>query len=130
MEKELNNTVSAVGNYNNIRTAISSENLAVTMIDGLDITKTADKQVWVDGDLTYTIVLKNETNKTYTSPIVTDILDDNLVFFVDKSVTIDLVEASSSDYTYRSDTHTLTVNLTDIEPSGTKTISFKVSKKQ
>ena len=47
MEKELNNTVSAVGNYNNIRTAISSENLAVTMIDGLDITKTADKQVWV-----------------------------------------------------------------------------------
>ena len=40
METELTNTTSAVGNYNNIRTAITSTASVVTMVDGLTITET------------------------------------------------------------------------------------------
>ena len=63
METELTNTTTAVGNYNSIRTAITSTASVVTMVDGLTITKTADKPVWADGDLTYTIVIENEAER-------------------------------------------------------------------
>ncbi len=129
METTLNNTVSAVGNYNSIPTSITSLASVVTMISGLTITKTADKEVWADGLLTYTIVLDNEATETYTSPVVTDKIDTSLVTFVAGSVTIDGVEATSSEYTYEESTGTLTVNLTDIAPSSKKTITFQVTKK-
>ena len=129
METTLNNTVSAVGNYNSIPTSITSLASVVTMISGLTITKTADKEVWADGLLTYTIVLDNEATETYTSPVVTDKIDTSLVTFVTESVTIDGVEATSSEYTYEESTGTLTVNLTDIVPSSKKTITFQVAKK-
>lgn len=129
METTLNNTVSAVGNYNSIPTSITSLASVVTMISGLTITKTADKEVWADGLLTYTIVLDNEATETYTSPVVTDKIDTSLVTFVVGSVTIDGVEATSSEYTYEESTGTLTVNLTDIAPSSKKTITFQVTKK-
>lgn len=129
METTLNNTVSAVGNYNSIPASITSLASVVTMISGLTITKTADKEVWADGLLTYTIVLDNEATETYTSPVVTDKIDTSLVTFVTGSVTIDGVEATSSEYTYEESTGTLTVNLTDIAPSSKKTITFQVTKK-
>lgn len=129
METTLNNTVSAVGNYNSIPTSITSLASVVTMISGLTITKTADKEVWADGLLTYTIVLDNEATETYTSPVVTDKIDTSLVTFVTGSVTIDGVEATSSEYTYEESTGTLTINLTDIAPSSKKTITFQVTKK-
>lgn len=129
METTLNNTVSAVGNYNSIPTSITSLASVVTMISGLTITKTADKEVWADGLLTYTIVLDNEATETYTSPVVTDKIDTSLVTFVTESVTIDGEEATSSEYTYEESTGTLTVNLTDIVPSSKKTITFQVAKK-
>ncbi len=129
METELKNTVSAKGNYNNIPTSITSTTSVVTMIDGLTITKTANKLVWVSDNLIYTIIVNNQTEKIYESPIVTDILDDNLIEFVNDSVTIDEVEATSSEYNYNDATHTLTINLENIEPSTTKTIKFQVRKK-
>ena len=62
METNLNNIASVLGNYNSIPTQITSEVLVVSMISGLTVTKTADKMVWGDGKLTYTI----EVNKTAT----------------------------------------------------------------
>lgn len=81
MENELNNTVSVVGNYNNIPTSVTSLVSVVTMINGLSITKNSDKSIWADGNLTYTIVVTNETEKAYTNPVVTDKLDNNLIKF-------------------------------------------------
>lgn len=130
METELTNTTSAVGNYNNIRTAITSTASVVTMVDGLTITKKANKPVWADGDLTYTIVIQNETEKVYEKPVITDILDNNLIKFIDGSVTIDGIAATSNEYIYHDDTHTLTINLENLEPSSIKTVTFKVSKIQ
>lgn len=129
MENILNNTVTALGNYNNIPTSITSLASVVTMISGLTITKSADKEVWADGLLTYTIVLDNEATESYTSPVITDIIDTSLVSFVDGSVTIDGTTATSSEYTYVEDTGTLTITLTDIAPSSKKTITFQVKKK-
>lgn len=129
MESELRNSVTSVGNYNSIPTSITSTASVVTMIDGLSITKTADKQVWADGVLTYTIIIDNQTEKVYESPKVTDVLDNNSIEFVNGSVTIDEVTATSSEYSYNDSEHTLTVNLEDLDPSSTKTIKFQVSKK-
>ena len=129
METELSNIVTALGGYNNIPTSISSEAAIVTMITGLTIEKVADKTVWADGLLTYTITVKNETTQTYTNATVTDILNTTLIDFVDDSVTIDSTKATSEKYKYTAETGTLTVKLSDIAPSATKTITFQVKKK-
>lgn len=127
MENELTNTVTAVGNYNSIPTSITSTASVVTMIDGLTIAKTADKTVWADGELTYTIIVDNQTEKTYEEPVITDKLNTTLVEFVDGSVIIEGVAATVSEYLYQTDT--LTINLSTINANDSKTVSFKVRKK-
>ena len=127
MERELRNTVGAKGNYNSIPTSITSVASVVTMVEGLSITKTADKLVWADGELTYTIVITNDADQTYENVVVTDILNTTLVEFVDKSVTIDSVQATTGEYEYNDGT--LTVNIIDIVASESKTVTFKVTKK-
>lgn len=82
------------GNYNEIPVTFSSDALVVTMLDGLTVTKTADKTVWADGVLTYTIIVNNQMAENFTTPDVTDILDITLVSFVSDSVTIDDVKAT------------------------------------
>lgn len=126
---ELTNIASATGTYNNLPTAITSEAVVVVLIEGLSITKTTDKQSWANGPLTYTITVDNKAQETYVSPIVTDIIDTTLVSFVDGSVTIDGVKADESKYNYDTDTHTLTINLSDIASSASSIITFQVNKK-
>lgn len=129
METELTNTIKTVGNYNNIPTSITSDALVVTMISGLTITKTADKSIWADGALKYTITINNQSTQSYTSPVITDIIDTRLVTFTPDSVTIDGVKATEDQYSYDTGTSTLTINLDDIAPTETKTITFQVTKK-
>ena len=126
---DVSNIVSVLGNYNNIPTEINSEAVVVSMIDGLTVTKTADKMVWADGLLTYTIVINNKADLSYTTPVITDILDTTKVGFVNESVTIDGVKVENSKYTYEESTGTLTITLDDIEATGSTTITFQVSKK-
>lgn len=129
METKLSNVASALGNYNDIPTSITSDAVLVTMISGLTITKSADKTVWADGALTYTIKVDNQSGETYSSAVVSDILNASLVSFVDGSVTIDGTKASEDEYSYDTGTNTLTVNLGDILTGGEKTITFQVTKK-
>lgn len=129
METILSNTVSALGNYNDVPTAMASEAVLVTLLDGLKITKTADKPAWADGVLTYTIVLTNDETKPYTAPVVTDIIDNTLVDFISGSVMIEGVAATDNQYSYNENTHTLTVLLDDIAATSTRTITFQVKKK-
>ena len=44
------------------------------MISELTVKKTADKMVWGDGKLTYTIEIDNQTNVDYTEPVISDVL--------------------------------------------------------
>lgn len=129
METQLNNTAVIVGNYNEIPVSVSSQALVVTMIDGLTVTKTADKPVWADGYLTYTIEVDNQTTKDYTSPVVTDVLDSSLITFVSGSVSVNGEKLEESKYSYNEGTGTLTINLSDILPSSKTTITFQVAKK-
>ena len=121
----LNNTATAVGTYNEISTSLTSNVSVVNMISGLSMTKSADKVNWADGYLTYTVTINNQSTETYVAPVI----DTTLVDFVDGSVMIDGVAATGSQYSYTSGTHTLSVTLTDIAPSTTKTVTFQVSKK-
>lgn len=125
---ELNNTVTATGTYNNIPTSLTSNTSVVNMIDGLTLTKDADKKNWGSGELTYTITLENQTDTTYVSPIITDVIDNGLVKFVTGSVMINDVAATEDEYSYNDASHTLTVNLKDIVASSTTTLTFRVEK--
>ncbi len=126
---ELNNTATAEGQYNSIPTSLTSNTSVVTMIEGLTLTKTADKQNWSSGTLTYTIVLNNQTNTAYENPSIVDIIDTDLVDFVENSVTINEVTATSSEYTYNNDNHTLKVTLKEVLANSSSTIKFQVKKK-
>ena len=129
MESTLSNTVSAVGNYDDIPTAITSTATVVTMVSGLNISKTADKNVWAYGVLTYTIIIENKTQKTYGTTEIKDKLYLTIIYFVEGSVTIDSAKASEDDYEYNQDTGVLTVNLSDIAASGSSVVTFQVKKK-
>ena len=129
METQLTNTASVLGEYNSVPTTITSEALVVTMLDGLTVTKTADKQVWADGNLTYTITVDNKATESYTNPTITDILDTTLVTFVPESVTIGGQKAEASQYSYDEATGKLTITLSDIGPSTSETVTFQVAKK-
>ena len=130
MEVELKNIVSVTGNYKNIPTSIVSPVSVVTMLKGISITKSADKEIWINGTLTYKIVLNNETNEIYQSPILTDQLNNNLITFIDGSILIDGIKATSNEYSYDEDSNTLTIKLKDLNPYTSSTITFEVNKKE
>lgn len=129
MDRELENIASVVGTYNSLPTSMASQAIVVAMIDGLSITKSADKQSWVDGPLTYTIKIDNQATQSYENPVITDVLDNTLVDFVGESVYINDEKATESQYTYDAETHTLTINLSSIESNTSSTVTFQVNKK-
>lgn len=126
---ELTNTAIAEGTYNSIPTSLSSNTSVVNIIEGLTLTLAADKQNWINGALTYTITLNNQTSTAFNTPTITDIIDIDKVTFVEDSVTINETKATTSQYNYDSSTHTLKVTLTEVPANSTSTIKFQVKKK-
>lgn len=125
---ELSNIVTSTGNYNNIPTSLTSNTSIVNMIEGLTLTKEADKVNWSDGLLTYTITLNNNTEKPYTNPIIIDEINDTLVEFVNNSVKIDDRYALENEFSFDVNTHTLTINLSDIDANSEVIVKFSVKK--
>lgn len=82
METKLNNTGSVLGEYDIVPISVNSEVLVVSLISGLTVAKSANKMVRADGTLTFTIEVDNQTEKSYTAPVIADVLDINLVSFV------------------------------------------------
>lgn len=129
METELANTATVLGNYNSVPTEISTTALVVTMLSGLTVTKSADKPVWSEGNLTYTIEINNATTEVYTSPVITDILNPTLITLVKGSIKVDSTMLEESNYTFEDSTGKLTITLPDITSQSKKTVTFEVSKK-
>ena len=129
METELNNTATVLGNYNSIPTEISTQTLVVTMLTGLTVTKTADKLIWSEGNLTYKIEINNATTEPYTSPVITDILNPSLITLVKETIKVDDTPLEESQYTYDENTGKLTISLSDITAQNKKTVTFEVKKK-
>lgn len=126
---ELTNTATSVGTYDGLSTEMTSEAVVVLMLEDLTITKSADRQVWVTGNLTYTITITNDTENDYETPVVTDTIDPTLATLVPDSVTINGVPATSpTDYTFDDVTGLLTVNLPDIVAESNAVIVFEVSR--
>ena len=128
METNLSNIATVLGSYNSIPTQITSEVLVVSMISGLTVKKTADKMVWGDGKLTYTIEVDNQTNVDYTDPVITDELNTSLIKFVAGSVKLNGVELDSSKYTYDESTGQLSITIDTVGASQKSTITFEVEK--
>lgn len=128
METELTNQATILGNYNDIPTEISTQALVVTILTGPTVTKSADKMVWSNGNLTYKLEVNNQTENAYTSPVVTDILNPDLIKMVDNTIKIDGTLIDESEYTYDESTGKLTINLPTIN-SKEETVTFEVSKK-
>lgn len=125
---ELTNTVTAVGNYNNIPTQLTSNTSVVNIIEGLTLTKDADKKNWSSGNLEYKITLDNQAEESYTNVKITDEINTTLVTFIKGSVKINNVTATESEASYDDAKHTLTINLTEVAPTSRTTVTFLVEK--
>lgn len=127
METELTNQATILDNYNDIPTEISTQALVVTILTGPTVTKSADKMVWSDGNLTYKLEVNNQNENAYTSPVVTDILNPDLIKLVDNTIKIDGTLIDESEYTYDESTGKLTINLPTINSKKEKAVTFEVS---
>ena len=124
----LNNQAGAMGTYNGQSLSLSSNTVSVTMVSGLSLTMSADQAMWIDGYLTYTVVLANTGGSyPYVGPIVTSVIDPTLVTLVADSVELDSVAlVLDTDYTFDDLTGTLTVNFDDVAISNSSTLTFQV----
>ncbi len=96
----LKNRVYAAGQYG-AETVTIDNFVDVELLDGLTITKTADKTLWAGGLLTYTTTITNvNATMPYENIKVDDKLDTSIVTFEPDSVYKDDTKLSSSDYTY------------------------------
>ena len=126
---QFTNTAQASGYVDSVATALTGA-VTIRIVEGLLLTKTADKASWADGLLTYTITIDNtDGTDPFTGVIVTDVLDPAVVALVDGSVTID--GTASTDYTYDPVTGELVVSSTTpltIAAGTTAVITFQVQK--
>lgn len=122
---KLTNVANVTGTYDSIPTTLVSEAIITDLISGLTIVKTADKQNWASGNLTYTVKITNAAENAFEKPTFTDILDPALIKLVDNSVK---VNDTTTTYNYDSTTGELSIELETIPTEGSSTITFQVQK--
>ena len=122
---KLTNVADVTGTYDSIPTTLTSEAIITDLISGLTIIKTADKQNWATGNLTYTVTITNAAENAFEKPTFTDILDPALIKLVENTVE---VNGSTTEYTYDPTTGKLSVELETIATEGSTTITFQVQK--
>lgn len=126
---ELTNQAITTGTYNSIPTSLTSNISTVNLIDGIILTKEADKVNWVNDALTYTITFKNTTSIPFEIATVTDKLDISLIDLDESSITINGAKVASEKYTYDSSTGDLTITIDTVPANDEVTITFSVTKK-
>jgi len=117
------NQVFVDGTYDSLPLGVDTNALSTLIVTGIVATKSADKAVWVDGELTFSIVIDNQADEDFVTPTLTDVLDITLIKLVDNSVEVGGVVSA---YTYNDLTGLLTVVLPTIEAGDDLTITFKV----
>lgn len=126
-EITLTNNASIEANYGEESSPVtfSSNDVTTTIIEGLTITKAADKSYWVDGPLTYTIEVNNTSGAALSGGVITDILNTSLVTF-STTYGVQINGSATSNYTYNDGT--LKVTLPDIANTEKATVTFQVTK--
>jgi len=102
----------------------ASNLVSTTIISGLTAVLSADKKYWVNGPLTYTVVITNNSGDTYSKGVLQDNLDTSTVSF-DANYGVEINGSKTSDYTISGGV--LSVNLPDVADSGTLTVTFRVN---
>lgn len=125
---ELENTVTSSGTYDSVPISLTSNTSVVKILDGLTLTIAADKTYWKDGNLTYTVTLKNETDNPYEAAVLSDAFDTSLIELVESTITIDGVAATSGEYTYTAPN--LSITLDQVAAQGEKVVKYSVKKKE
>lgn len=123
---KLSNIAIVTGTYDSVATTLSSETVITSIITGLTIVKTADKQNWASGYLTYTITITNNAENPFETPKITDTLEPTLVTLVENSVKIG---DNTAEYNYDSTTGELSISLETIPVGESSVITFQVQKK-
>lgn len=121
----LSNIANVTGNYDAIPTTLTSEAVITELISGLTILKTADKQNWASGNLTYTVTISNSAENSFENPKFTDTLDPTLIKLVENSVK---VNGTDAQYEYDPTTGMLTVELETIAKDASSVVTFQVQK--
>ena len=122
---KLSNIANVVGTYDSVPTTLTSEAVITDLIAGLTIVKTADKQNWASGNLTYTVTVTNNAENAFETPTFTDILDPTLIKLVEDTVT---VNDKTAEYTYNPTSGELSITLETIATSASSVITFQVQK--
>lgn len=124
---ELTNTVTTAGLYDGILTGLTDA-VTIQLVEGLTLTKSADKDSWADGILTYTIIIDNTSDTAYTGVSITDMLDYTKVALIADTVLLDGVAAN---YTYDDLTGELIIIPDEsliVAAEDSATITFQVQK--
>ena len=122
------NTTTSAGLVNGILTDLTGA-VTLQLVDGLTLTKTADKLSWADGALTFTITIDNTGDEDYTGVTVTDIIDPLIATLVTDSVTLN--GAPTTDYTFDDVSGELVVSGLapfTVAADDTATVTFQVQK--
>lgn len=122
---KLSNIANVTGTYDSIPTTLTSEAVITEMIAGLTIVKTADKQNWASGNLTYTITITNGAENAFETPTIADTLDPTLIKLVENTVQ---VNGKTAEYQYDETTGVLTITLETIATEANSVITFQVQK--
>ena len=121
----LSNQAKVNGFYNTEPMELESNILETTLVSGLTVVKSADQEIWVSGELTYTVTVTNDAEAHFSAPTFTDILDITQIKLVADSVE---VNGNPTTYTYNSATGLLTVILSTITTETSTIITFKVER--
>lgn len=126
---KLTNQAEVTGLYNNLETIVQSNENTTFLIDELKITKTANKELWATGNLTFNIIVENKSSANIENITITDILNPALISLIVESVRINNIPAGYGIYTYDLESGALIFNLPTVGPSQTLIIRFQVRKK-
>lgn len=122
----LSNSASVTGTYDAVPLTLQSNVVITEIVNGITIKKEASKQKWIDGELTYTITIENNSDNSFENPKLVDVLDPNIIKLVENSVKVDNID---TNYTYEDSTGTLNINLNTIAALNTSVITFRVQQK-
>ena len=124
MNTVLNNFL-VTGKINNLDTTITSNIISVEVPSSpLSISKLANKNIWSDGILKYSITITNNSNSNITNGIFKDVINPKYANVIPSSV---LVNNSSYPFTYNKATGQLEIN--NLNTNEIVTVTYSVSKK-
>lgn len=128
-DRFLLNTAFIEGSYDDTPFDDKTTELSVLLAD-VTVTKTADREVWFQGELTLTITVNNEGDGKLTALVITDTLDTTKFLFVPNSLTIEIdgTPVASPDYDYNDATGKLTVRIPEVPANEIAVITFRGSK--